>query len=90
MNYLVLLIIFSFICPWHCSEAAPLISIQSNSRSRSQRTMGGLLRTVYDISVQDNVNDSTGQLVHTRQAAFDSDLMSPAELKQARQQLVVI
>ncbi|EDV57913.1 uncharacterized protein Dere_GG24278 [Drosophila erecta] len=89
MNYFVLLCIFSCICLLRFGDAAPYISVQSSSRSRSRKLIGGMLRTVYDYNVQDSVNDLSGQLVHTRNANFNSDVMSPDELKKIRQQLII-
>ncbi|KAH8352445.1 hypothetical protein KR084_004183, partial [Drosophila pseudotakahashii] len=77
-----------FLCLWQFTEAAPFISIQSSSRSKSQQMVGGFMRTVYDYKIQDNVSDASGQLVHRRQADFKSDLMNPKELNHVRNQLV--
>ncbi|XP_043652365.1 accessory gland-specific peptide 26Ab [Drosophila teissieri] len=89
MNYFVLLGIFSCICVWQLGDAAPYISVQSSSRSSSQKMMGGMLRTLYDYNVQDSVNDLSGQLVHTRNADFNSDVMSPNEVEKVRHQLLI-
>ncbi|EDW88881.1 accessory gland-specific peptide 26Ab [Drosophila yakuba] len=89
MNYFVPLCIFFCICLWQLGDAAPYISVQSSSRSSSQKMMGGMLRTLYDYNVQDNVNDSSGQLVHTHKADFNSDVMSPHEVEKVRHQLAI-
>nr|CAB37293.1 Acp26Ab [Drosophila melanogaster] len=87
MNYFAVICIFSCICLWQFSDAAPFISVQSSSQSRSQKVMNGMLRTLYDYSVQDSVNDATGHLIHTHKADFNSDVMSPDEVESVRQQL---
>ncbi|XP_016927942.3 accessory gland-specific peptide 26Ab [Drosophila suzukii] len=87
MNYIALLCIFTYICLWQFTEAAPYISIESSSRSKSEKMVGGLMRTLYDLNVQDKVDDFTGQLVHRRQADFKSDFMSPEALNQLHRNL---
>ncbi|XP_016981770.1 accessory gland-specific peptide 26Ab [Drosophila rhopaloa] len=89
MNYIVLICIFSYICLWRFTEAAPFISIQSSSRSKSNKMVGGYMRTVYDYKIQDNVNDSTGRLIHSRTADFKSDFLSPMEQQNIRNQLII-
>ncbi|XP_017115171.1 accessory gland-specific peptide 26Ab-like [Drosophila elegans] len=90
MNYIVLICIFTYICVWRFAEAAPFISIQSSSRTRSQKIMNGLLRTLYDYNIRDNVDDANGQLVHSRMADFKSDIMSPEEQQKIRDQMVIL
>ncbi|XP_016963366.1 accessory gland-specific peptide 26Ab [Drosophila biarmipes] len=87
MNYIVLLCIFTYICLWQSTDAAPYLSIQSSARSRAEKMVGGVMRTVYDVNVKDDVNDLTGQLVHRRQAEFKSDLMDPEDIDKMQRQL---
>ncbi|XP_037709642.1 accessory gland-specific peptide 26Ab [Drosophila subpulchrella] len=90
MNYIVLLCIFTYICLWQFTEAAPYMSIQSSSRTKSEKMVGGLMRTLYDVNIQDNVDDFTGQLVHRRQADFKSDFLNPEDLNELHRHLAIV
>ncbi|KAH8245700.1 hypothetical protein KR038_006371, partial [Drosophila bunnanda] len=65
------------LCLLHFGNAEPYISMRSSSRSSSQRMVNGQLKTVYDISSQQEANDLSGKMVHSRRYDFQSDFAPP-------------
>ncbi|EDV31926.2 uncharacterized protein Dana_GF14297 [Drosophila ananassae] len=90
MHYTGLIFICLLAFIWKMSEAAPYISVKSNSRSSSQKLINGHLRTLYAYNVEDDMNNFGGMMSHHRSASFNSDLMSPGQQRNLQERLMEI